>query len=114
MTVTTSKKIAYFWRGVVRPDRLDEVIAIFEEITHNLDRPGTELDEPRTEIYAYHLEEPNTVWLYGLFDDRDALEEHRRNVHTEPFYHDFRELFSDFGATYETTPLFAKGIATGA
>jgi hypothetical protein len=108
VTVTTSKKIANFWRAVALPERLDEAIVLLEEIN------ARNADEPGTEIQAFHLEAPNVIWLYALFDDRDALEEHRRLNNADPKFHALRELFSEYEQSHETTPLFAKGIATGA
>src|SRR5882762_3222787 len=109
MPVTTSRKIGNFWRGVVLPGRLDEAIALLHELNTLY-----HADEPGTEIHAIHLEAPNTIWLYALFEDQASLDEHRRNNNANPKLQVLRELFSEFAVTHEAKPLFAKGIATGA
>jgi quinol monooxygenase YgiN len=109
MTAATSQKIASFWRGVVYPDRIDEAIQLYQEL---IARYRT--DEPGTEIYAVHLEAPNTVWLYALFSNQDALDAHLRGNEADPKVQAFRQLLSEYEMTHETTPLVAKGIATGA
>jgi quinol monooxygenase YgiN len=106
LTATTSKKIANFWRSVALPEHLDEAIAIFEDLI-NLYRT----DEPGTEIYSIHLEPPTTIWLYALFDDQDALDEHRRQNAANPRFQpdQFRQLFSEYGM-----PHFAGEIVSSA
>ena len=73
-----------------------------------------QMDEVGTEIQAFHLEEPNVIWVYGLFDDQAALDLHRARNNADPKFHRLHELFTVFERTHETKPLFAKGISTGA
>jgi quinol monooxygenase YgiN len=109
VTATTSRKIASFWRGVVLPDHLDEAITLFQDIIARY-----RADEPSTEIYAVHLEAPNTIWLYALFNDQHALDQHNRRNDADPNVLSFRGLLSEYDTVHNTTPLLAKGIATGA
>lgn len=105
MRPARSRKIASFWRGVILPDRLEEAIALYQEIIARYRN-----DEPTTEIYAVHLEAPNTIWLYALFNDQRALDEHNRRNDADPNVLSFRQLLSEYDAVHNTTPLVAKGV----
>jgi quinol monooxygenase YgiN len=109
VTATTSRKIASFWRGVVLPDRLDEAVTLFQDIIARYRD-----DEPGTEIYAVHLEAPNTIWLYALFNDQRAFDQHNRRNDVDPNVLSFRSFLSEYDTVHNTTPLLAKGVATGA
>ena len=98
-----SKKVANIFRGEAASGKLDDLISVFREICD-----GTISDEPKTEIQAIHLEEPNVIWVYALFDDSDARDEHRsRNLDT---VERLKPLLTSFEYAHQTTPLFAKGI----
>jgi quinol monooxygenase YgiN len=109
MKAATSEKIASFWRGVVDPDRVDKAIELYQELIASY-----RTDEPGTEIYAVHLEAPNTIWLYALFNNQEALDAHLRGNEADTRVQAFRQLLSEYEMAHETTPLVAKGIATGA
>lgn len=104
----TSKKVANFWRGVALPGRIDDALAVLQELSDSY-----HTNEPGTQIHAIHLEEPDTIWLYALFEDQAALDEHRRQNQANPKYYEFRALLAELEVTHETTPLFAKGLAIG-
>jgi quinol monooxygenase YgiN len=109
MKAATSEKIASFWRGVLDPDRVDEAIELYQELIASYRN-----SEPGTEIYAVHLEAPNTIWLYALFNNQEALDVQLRGNEADPRVQAFRQLLARNEMTHETTPLVAKGIATGA
>lgn len=101
----TSTQIANFWRSEVPPESWDEAMALLRELNAEY-RTG----EPGLAIHAIHLEPPNVIWMYALFDDQAALDEHRRRNKQNPKFHAFRALIPGVEATHETTPLFAKGL----
>jgi hypothetical protein len=99
-----TRQVANFYRGEIDPEHLDEVLSILRDICEKNIR-----EEPRTTIQAFHLEPPNVVWVYALFEDDDAREEHRRANALDPRFYRVTELQKTDGV-HETIPLFAKGI----
>ena len=99
-----TRLVANFFRGEIEPDHVDEVISILRDVCEK-----NVHEEPRTMIQAFHLEAPNVLWVYALFEDDDAREEHRRANAADPRYHRVMELQKTDGV-HEVVPLFAKGF----
>jgi quinol monooxygenase YgiN len=109
MSEIATKKVANFWRAEFEPERLDEVVEVLREIT-----AGTLTEEPGTEIQAFHIELPNTIWLYALFTDDAARVAHRARVEgTPPEFARFNALLTHRDTTREAIPAAAKGVDFG-
>jgi quinol monooxygenase YgiN len=103
VTIRTSSKVANFWRGIASPGKVDDAVDLLNELGEGFRR-----DDPGTEAYSIYIEPPDAIWLYALFTDQEALDEHRRRGRADPRVRVFQEMLSDRG-----TPTFVSEIDPG-
>jgi quinol monooxygenase YgiN len=86
----------------------DELVATMQQMIDYVSK-----SEPGTEVYVLHTDdkEPNTLWFYEMYSDRDALSTHGGSEMMKSMGPKIAGLLSGRAELFRLSPVAGKGLS---